>query len=128
MEVLIKCAALGLFSSLIALLLRRFHPELSFALTAATLAVILLACGVLLERLMQAARDAVRLFGEPPAQLQSILKCLGIALTSRICSNLCRDASQTALAAAVETAGTLCAAAVAMPAILNLLCMISEML
>ena len=78
MEVLIKCAALGVFSSLIALLLRRFHPELSFALTAATLAVILLACGVLLERLLQSVREAVRVFGETPDQLLPVLKCLGI--------------------------------------------------
>ena len=128
MEVLIKCAALGVFSSLIALLLRRFHPELSFALTAATLAVILLACGVLLERLLQSVREAVRAFGETPDQLLPVLKCLGIALASRVGSDLCRDASQSALASAVETVGTLCAAAVAMPMILSMLGMIGEML
>ena len=34
MELLIKCTAVGFFSSLAALLLKRYHPEISFLLVA----------------------------------------------------------------------------------------------
>jgi len=128
MEVLIRCAALAVFSAMIALVLRRFNPEISFALSAVTLTVILLACGVLLEKLLSSAREVFRIFGESPAELQPILKCIGIAAVSRITSDLCKDASQAALASAVETAATFCAAAVAMPMILGLLTTIAGIL
>ena len=128
MEVLIRCAALALISALIGLLLRHYRPELSFALSTVTLAVILLACGVLLDTVLHAIRDAERILGQSSLQIRPVLKCLGIALTSRLASDLCKDASQGALASALEIAGTLCAAAVSMPTILTVLSMIGGML
>jgi stage III sporulation protein AD len=57
-----------------------------------------------------------------------MLKCLGIAFISKFGADLCRDASQSALASAVETAGNLCAAALAMPLIISLMTTIGGML
>ncbi len=125
---LIRCAAIALIRALIGLLLRHYHPELSFSLSAVTLAVILLACGVLLDTVLHAIRDAERILGQSSLQIRPVLKCLGIALTSRLASDLCKDASQGALASALEIAGTLCAAAVSMPTILTVLSMIGGML
>ena len=123
-----KCAALAIFSALSVLLIRRYNPEMSFALSAATAVVLLLSCGTLLEKTMGGLRDVQRIFDGSALQLRPILKCLGIAATSRLGADLCRDASQTALAAAVEMAGSLCAAAVAMPMIVSVLTMIGGML
>ncbi len=128
MELLIKCAALAIFSALSAMLVRRYNPELSFSLSAATAAVMLLACGSLLEKLLDGIREVEQIYGGSAPQLKPILKCLGIAATSRIGADLCRDASQSALASALETAGGLCAAAVAMPTILSVMTMIGGML
>ena len=51
MELLIKCTAVGFFSSLAALLLKRYHPEISFLLGAAAVVVILLAFSGVLDSL-----------------------------------------------------------------------------
>ena len=128
MELVIKCTALAVFSTLVILLVRRMNPELSFALSTAAAVVLLLACGTIMEELLRALRDMQTMLGTSAAELSPMLKCLGIAVASKTGSDLCRDASQTALAAAVETAGNLCAAAVAMPLILSLMTTIGGML
>lgn len=128
MELVTKCAALAVFVSLVVLMTRRVNPELSFALSAVTAVVLLLACGGVLDELLRALKQARQIFGTSAAELTPMLKCLGIAMTSRLGADLCRDASQSALAAAVETAGSLCAAAVAMPLILTLMTTIGGML
>ena len=123
-----KCAALAVFSSLATLLVRRVNPEISFVLSAVTVTVLLLACGGVMDELLRALRETQVIFGTSAAELKPMLKCLGIAMASRFGADLCRDASQSALAAAVETAGSLCAAAVAMPVILSLMTTIGGML
>ena len=44
MEILAKCAAVGLFSTLASLLIKRTNPELSLAVSAAAISAILFAC------------------------------------------------------------------------------------
>ena len=128
MELVFKCAALAVFASLMILMVRRVNPELSFALGAAATAILLLAGGGVLNELLRAFRDTQQIFGSSTVEARSILKCLGIAMVSRFSADLCRDASQSALAAALETIGTLCAAAVTMPMILSLMTTIGGML
>ena len=123
-----KCAALAVFSALVILMIRRMNPELSFALSAVTVVVLLLSSGGVMDELLEALRRAQQIFGTSAAELLPMLKCLGIAFISKAGADLCRDASQSALAAAVETAGSLCAAAVAMPMILSLMTTIGGML
>ena len=123
-----KCAALAVLSALVILMIRRMNPELSFALSAVTVLVLLLACGGVMDELLQALRQTQQIFGSSAAELLPMLKCLGIAMTSKAGAELCRDASQSALAATVETAGSLSAAAVAIPMILSLMTTIGGML
>lgn len=128
MELVLQCTAAAIFSALTSLLLKRYHPELSFSLSALTLALILLST----LRLLSGAEDFVQRvrssLGANAAQLQPVLKCLGIAAVSRFGAGLCRDASQSALASAVETAGLLCAAAVAVPSLLAMVNMAASFL
>ena len=128
MELLAKCAALAVFSAIAALLIRRMNPELSLVIGIAASVIILLSCTTLLLDLSDSVKELAQIFGSTAAQVRPILTCLGIGAISRFGADLCRDASQSALAAAVETAGSLCAAAVAMPAILTLLTTIGGML
>lgn len=123
-----KCTALAVFSAVTILLIRRVNPEMSLLISAATAIVILLSCAVLLRELTDSMKSMAQIFGSQLVETRPILKCLAIAAISRLGADLCRDASQSALAAAVETAGSLCAAAVAMPAILALMTTIGGML
>ena len=128
MELVLQCTAAAIFSALTSLLLKRYHPELSFSLSALTMALVLLCC----LRLCTGAADFVRsvrtALGADAGQLQPVLKCLGIAVVSRFGAELCRDASQSALAAAVETAGVICAAAVALPSVISMVNMAASFL
>ena len=123
-----KCTALAVFSAVTILLIRRVNPEMSLLISAATAIVILLSCAALLRELTDSMKSMAQIFGSQLVETRPILKCLAIAAISRLGADLCRDASQSALAAAVETAGSFCAAAVAMPAILALMTTIGGML
>ena len=128
MELLVKCAALAVFSAVSVLLIRRVNPELALLISAATAVVILLSCTALLRELTDSMKTIERVFGSSLVQVRPILKCLAISAISKLSADLCLDASQAALAAAVETAGSLCAAAVAMPMLLTLMTTIGGML
>jgi len=128
MELLVKCAALAVFSAVSVLLIRRANPELALLTSAAAAVVILLSCTALLRELTDSMKTLERVFGSSLVQVRPILKCLAISAISKLSADLCRDASQSALAAAVETAGSLCAAAVAMPMLLTLMTTIGGML
>ena len=128
MELLVKCAALAVFSAVSDLLIRRANPELAMLTSAAAAVVILLSCTALLRELTDSMKTLERVFGSSLVQVRPILKCLAISAISKLSADLCRDASQSALAAAVETAGSLCAAAVAMPMLLTLMTTIGGML
>ena len=60
--------------------------------------------------------------------LAPVLKCVAAAVVTQIAADLCRDASQSALASAIETAGLFCAAAVAVPSVLSLVNMAASFL
>ena len=59
--------------------------------------------------------------------LAPIVKCLAIAIVTRFATDLCRDASQNALASAVEMAGTACAMTAVLPLLLSVMKMIGEL-
>ena len=128
MELVLQCTAAAIFSALTSLLLKRYHPELSFSLSALTLALILLRCLRLLSGAGELVKSVRSSLNVSAAQLQPVLKCLGIAAVSRFGSGLCRDASQSALASAIETAGLFCAAAVVVPSVLSLVNMAASFL
>ena len=128
MELVLQCTAAAIFSALTSLLLKRYHPELSFSLSALTLALILLSCLRLRSGAGELVKSVRSTLNVGAAQLQPVLKCLGIAAVSRFGSGLCRDASQSALASAIETAGLFCAAAVAVPSVLSLVNMAASFL
>ena len=128
MELVLQCTAAAIFSALTSLLLKRYHPELSFSLSALTLALILLSSLRLLSGAGELVKNVRSTLNVGAAQLQPVLKCLGIAAVSRFGSGLCRDASQSALASAIETAGLFCAAAVVVPTVLSLVNMAASFL
>ena len=128
MELIFKSAAVCIFSAVTGLLVRRHNPEVSFLLSAAAAALVMLASVTLFDRLLDLMREQARIFGLAADTLRPVLKCLGIALVGRLGADLCRDASQTALAAVLELTASLCAAAAAAPMILEVMNIIGGML
>ena len=127
MALIFKAAAAALIAGAIGLLIKRSNPELSLLLSSCTVALIMIAALGFAEGLKDLA-DAVRtITGSSETLITPVLKCVAIAIVTKISSELCKDASQAASAAAVELAGTVCALSVAMPLIMSMLKMIGGM-
>lgn len=128
MEVLIKAGGLLLISGCAALLLRKTNPELSLAMSIASVCCVLLLALPLLDSLNELRENARRLYGVSELYLLPILKCCACAIVSRLSSDLCREAAQSAAASVIELVGLLCALGAAMPLLLSMLTAIGEML
>ena len=86
-------------------------------------AVVALAAGVLLLGAVLAGLEDVtalmdelgELAGLSPAVLAPVVKTVGVAILTRLSAELCRDAGEGGIAAAVETAGAVTALLAALP-------------
>lgn len=128
MELLFKAAAAALTAAAVGLLIKNRNPELSLLLGAGAAALILIASAGFLKGLRELADTVKTIAGSSEALIAPVLKCVAIAIVTRIAAELCRDASQAAAASAVELAGTVCAMSAAMPLLMSVLRMIGGML
>lgn len=124
METAVQAAGLCVIGAVLALVVRRGSPEtallLALAATAAVIALVVPALGELWEFLRQLEAYS----GVSTELFAPLYKTAAIALVVRAGGGLCRDAGESALAAVLETAGTVCALVAALPlmrAVLDLL-------
>ena len=124
METAIQAAGLCVIGAVLALLVRRGSPEtallLALAAAAAVIALVVPLVGELWDFLRLLETYAV----VPTELFAPLYKTAAIALVVRAGGGLCRDAGESALAAVLETAGTVCALLAALPlmkAVLELL-------
>ncbi len=123
-----KAAALVLLSACAALLVRRTNPELGLALSVAAVCVVLLLSLTMLGALSTLRDTARRVYGVSEVYLLPVIKCCAAAILARLSADLCREASQSAAASAMELLGVLCALASAMPLLTSMLSVIGELL
>lgn len=114
-------------SCIIGILLKRINPELSVVLSICAVAVILLAAMSFAEVLQDLIATVKKLIGDTDILIEPILKCVAIAMITKITSDICKDSSQGAIASAVELTGALCAMAVSAPLLINVLKLIGDM-
>ena len=105
MALVTQAAALCVIAALLGLVLRRSNPEITLLLALAEPLTELLR---FLERLAEQS-------GVSRTLLTPLYKTVGIALVVKVGGGLCRDAGESALAAALEFAGTVCALLTASP-------------
>ncbi len=128
MELIIKSAAAALAAAFACLLLKKSNPEISFALTSFTAAVVMLAAISFLDCLSELVRAVRQLSGASDRYIVPVIKCAAIGITTKFSSELCRDASQNSVAVSLEMAGAVCALAVSMPLILSMLNMLESLI
>lgn len=115
MAVVMKVAALCAAASVTAALLRGREDALALVLTLCAVVCAAAVAAAAGEPLVALFRDLAALTGLAPAVFTPLLKLLAIALTVRLGGAFCRDASQGALAAVLESAGAVCALEAAAP-------------
>ena len=124
MEQVIQVTGLCVVGALLALVVKRGSPETALLLTVAAAVVVALALAGVVEELLDFLRELGAASGVSQDLFVPLFKTIGIALVVKVGGSLCRDAGESALAAVVEMAGTLCALLAALPllrAVLELL-------
>lgn len=124
METVFRIAALCIIAALLTLVVKRGSGELAMLLSLAAVTAVLLSLAGALEELVAFLRTLGQRSGLPEELFLPLYKTVGIALVVKAGGNLCRDAGESALAAALEMAGSVCALLVALPllqAVLDLL-------
>lgn len=127
MELIFKISAAAIISAVLGLLIKKLSPELSLGLSVCVIAMIFSASLGFVRPLRELADTVKTLTGGAGVYMLPVLKCLAVAIVTRISSELCRDSSQAAAAAALDFAGTLCAMGVAAPMILSMLKMVASL-
>ena len=128
MDIIARAAAAAVIGSILALLLRRYTPEISLLLAIATGAFILWICAGIASHVTDALRSVSQQGGIPSTYVSPVMKCIGIGLVTNLAAQICRDAQQGSIAAGVELCGTLCALAVSLPLIRALLSTVEKLL
>lgn len=128
MELILKAAALALTAALIGIVLRRTNPELTLLLSICTVALIMGAAVGFAKGFVELAETLQRIFGVSELLIKPVVKCVAVAIITKMTSDLCRDSSQAAAASAVELAGTVCALCIIMPLLMSMLTTIGTMI
>ena len=128
MSDVIKVAATGIIASVCAVMLRKQVPELALLIVLCAGSMILL----LSSGAFSSARDFVDKISDVGGLMTEtmvpVLRTAGIALITRVSSDLCKDAGEGALASAVEIAGAMIGLVAVLPLMAAVLELLGEML
>ena len=94
MELIVKAAALALTAALIGIVLRRTNPELSLLLNICTVVLIMGAALGFTKSFTELAQTVQRIFGVSETLIKPVLKCVAVAIITKMTSDLCKDSSQ----------------------------------
>lgn len=128
MELILKAAALALTAALIGIVLRRTNPEMTLVLSICTVVLIMGAALGFAKSFTELAQTVQRIFGVSETLIKPVIKCVAVAIITKLTSDLCKDSSQAAAASAVELAGTVCALCIIMPLLMSMLTAIGGMI
>jgi len=113
---ILSVVCIGVAASLLVLVLKD-RPETGMVIAiAAGLIIIGSSLGIISE-IFDAALGISSIAGIDGGYIKTVLKASGIALAVTVCSSICRDAGQTAIALKVEIAGRAAIIGVALPVI-----------
>ena len=99
-------AAMGIVSAICAVVIRKQTPELALLLAICGGALILMWCSGVLVTVIDFMDELIKIGDLSPGIVAPVIKVTGIAVVTRIGADFCRDAKESALAVAVETAGS----------------------
>lgn len=127
MEIIIKAVVIGVVGTILTLLIKKTNPEIA---TVLALAVCTLVVGLGMK-VFTSVYEVIELVeigtGISSVYTAPVLKCVGIGITAKLGSDICKDSGQAALSSSVELCGAGCALYVSLPLIKTLLRMIGEL-
>ena len=121
MEIVAKAAAVAVLCAACSLLIKAKNPEYSFVLSAICAVCVCAAAVGMISQLADFVSGIIKSSGLPSAIFVPIIKCVGIAVLTKLVCNLCKDAGQNGTSSAVEYLGSAAMVYAAMPLLGTLL-------
>lgn len=116
-----KIIVIGIVTTILAILVRRYKPELSIGIAITGGATILF----LLLGPMSAVVDTITTLsskmGIDIAYIQLVIKVIGVAYLVQFAAETARDAGESSIASSIELAGKVCIFTMAAPVMMSLL-------
>lgn len=128
MEQVFQITALCIVGALLALVVKRGSPEMALLLPLGAVVAVLLFLAGSVRELMEFLKELGERSGVSQTLFVPLYKTIGISLVVKVGGELCRDAGEAALAAAVETAGAICALLTALPLLRAVLSLLLELM
>ena len=128
MELTSKITALCVVGVILSLVIKRAAPEQALLLVLCAAAVGLMLLADPFRDVLAFLRELEAQSGIPTELFAPLYKTLGIGIVVKLGSGLCRDAGGGAMASIVETAGTVCALAAALPLLRAVMELVMELI
>ncbi len=128
MELIVKAAAVGVVAAAAGLVVKKSNPESSLMLSVCAAVMILAAAMEVFGSLLSFVTGLADEAGLSSALLTPVLKAVGIGITGRIVSDICKEAGQAVSASAVELAASVAALYAALPLLKALMVLICSFL
>ena len=125
---MIRIGMMGMTGVFIAILIKKVHPEYSFAVTLVVETMILFFAVGKLGYLLETLKNIKSYIPVENTYMNLLLKMIGITFVGQFSAGICRDAGYSATASQIETFGRLTVLALGMPMVTALLETIYEYL
>ncbi len=128
MNEIVRIVGVGLVTAVAALLLRSTKPELSFAVTLAGVAVILLFCVDLLSETLGIFRDIGEMTGIDSALIKILIKIVAIGYLVEFAAGIVEDFGAKSVADKLVFAGKVVIFTVSVPIVRSMVALIGSFL
>jgi len=127
MDMLIRVMAIAVAGSVLGLVIKKNSPEMSMLLTISLAIFALYLAFEVITGVMDFIRSLSETVGISPTVLGVVLRNVGIAIVTKLSSDICRDAGQSTIASGVELAGTVTAIYVSLPLLQTVVSMVNSL-
>ena len=127
-ELMMQGAAVAVTAALCAAVVRRGAPEIALVLVLAAGVWVLLSVAESLSAVTALMEELSQLAGLDRYVVEPVFKTVVLSILTKLTAEVCRSAGEGGLAAAVETAGTVLALAVALPLVQGVMELMAGML
>lgn len=128
MEYITQIVVVAMTGTLCAVVVRKQVVEIGLVVSLVACCVIFTLCISGFSAVYQLLQDMADMAGLLPEILAPVVKSVGIAITTKIVSELCRDAGEGGVASLVDMAGAVSALLVAVPLLRVVMAMILELI
>ena len=125
---IVKIAGVSLVAAAVSIVIKQLRPEFGIYIPLTAAAVIFIYAVSELCGLIEQLAEKLSEYGLSNEYMAVLVKSLGIAYTTQLAADVCRDAGETAIASKVEVCGKIMILSCALPVMLSVLNMIDEVI